>query len=92
MKSIIFLLLRLICYLTLAILLVAGAALAIVWVNGQCSAPIDMAVTCASKFSQRLADLGLAVWVVSLDAGVPIVLASGGLIYVLRDVRRWLRR
>ena len=87
MKSVFFLLLRLICYLTLAILLAAGVALAVVWVNGQCSAPIDMAVTCVTRFEQGLANFGLTVAVFALDTGVPIVLAVGGVIFLMRDLR-----
>ena len=89
MRTAFFLLLRLICYLSLIFVLAASLALLVIYVNGQCSAPIDMAVTCVGKFSQRLADFGLAVGAVALDSGVPIVFAFGGVIYLLRDVWRW---
>ncbi len=87
MKTVFFLLLRLICYPALAIVLAAGAALIAVKVNGQCPPLTEIGVTCATKFSQRLADFGLAVGVFTLDTGVPIVLAVGGLIFLLRDLR-----
>ena len=88
MKSIFFLLLRLICYLALALLVAGGVALLTVWVNGQCPPMSELGVTCATRFSQRLADFGLTVVAFALDTGVPIVLAAGGLIYLLRDLRR----
>ncbi len=88
MKTVFFLLLRLICYPALAIVMVAGGALITVKVNGQCPPLTEIGVTCATKFSQLLADFGLAVGVFTLDTGVPLVLAVGGLILLLRDVRR----
>jgi hypothetical protein len=88
MKTVFFLLLRLICYPALAIVLAAGAALIVISVNGQCPPVNEAGVTCATKFSQRLADFGLAVAGVALDTGVPVVLAVGGLILLMRDLRR----
>jgi hypothetical protein len=88
MKTVFFLLLRLICYLALAIVIAAGGALIAVKVNGQCPPLTEIGVTCATKFSQMLADFGLAVGMLTLESGVPLVLAIGGLIYLMRDVRR----
>ena len=88
MKTVFFLLLRLICYPALAIVLAAGAALIVISVNGQCPPINEAGVTCATKFSQRLADFGFGVAGVVLDDGYPIVLAVGGLIFLMRDVRR----
>jgi hypothetical protein len=88
MKTVFFLLLRLICYLALAIVIAAGGALIVVKVNGQCPPLTEIGVTCATKFSQMLADFGLAVGMLTLENGVPLVLAIGGLIYLMRDVRR----
>jgi hypothetical protein len=94
MKSAFFLLLRLICYATLAILLAASASLVIVSVNGQCPTVTEMGVTCATGLSQGLADFGLAVGEFTLDTGVPLVVAVGGLIFLIRDLgpRRHRRR
>jgi hypothetical protein len=88
MKTVFFLLLRLICYLTLAIVLAAGLGLIVVSVNGQCPPLSELGVTCITKFSQALADFGLMVGEFSLNTGFPIVLAVGGLIFLARDARR----
>ena len=72
----------------LAIVVAAGVALIIISVNGQCPPVNEAGVTCATKFSQRLADFGLTVASFALDTGVPLVLAVGGLIFLMRDVRR----
>lgn len=88
MKTVFFLLLRLICYPALAIVLAAGLSLIAVKVNGQCAPLSEIGVTCVTKVSQRLADFGLAVGLFTLETGVPIVLAVGGLIFLLRDLRR----
>ena len=97
MKTVFFLLLRLICYPALLLLSAAAIALLIVSVNGQCppmndAAVNDFNITCATKFSEGIANFGLTVAAVSLDSGVPIVLAVGGLIFLLRDLRRLLSR
>jgi hypothetical protein len=89
MKAVFFLLLRIVCYPALAIVLAAGLALIFVSVNGQCP-PIsgEIGVTCVTKFSQLLADFGLLVGTFTLDKGFPIVLAVGGLVFLMRDARR----
>jgi hypothetical protein len=92
MKTVFFLLLRLICYPALAIVVAAGIALIVVWVNGQCSPVSEIGMTCATKFSQRVADFGFGVAGIVLDDGYPIVLAVGGLIFLIRDVRRKTNR
>jgi len=91
MKAVFFLLLRIVCYPALVIVLAAGLALIIVRYNGQCP-PIsgEIGVTCVTHFSQALADFGLMVGALTLDKGFPIVLAMGGLIFLMRDARRKL--
>ena len=89
MKTVFFLLLRLICYSALAIVVAASLSLIIASVNGQCPRiNSGIGVTCATRLSQRLADFGLDVLGYTLDRGFPIVLAVGGLIFLFRDVRR----
>ena len=88
MKTVFFLLLRLICYPALAIVAAASVSLIVVSVNGQCPRiNSGIGVTCATLLSQRLADFGLAVMSYTLDTGYPIVLTAGGLIFLLRDIR-----
>jgi hypothetical protein len=65
-----------------------GRGLIVISVNGQCPPINEVGVTCATKFSQRLADFGLAVAAFALDTGVPVLLAVGGLIFLMRDLRR----
>jgi hypothetical protein len=88
MRSALFLLLRLICYPALAVMLAAGAALGIVWVNGQCPPLDEVGVTCATKFSQRLADFGLSIAVFSAMTGIPAIPAVGGAVFLVFDLRR----
>jgi hypothetical protein len=92
MRSAFFLLLRLICYPALAVMLAAGAALATVWVNGQCPPFDEIGMTCATKFSQRLADFGLSVALFSALTGIPAVPALGGAVFLVLDLRRRQRR
>jgi hypothetical protein len=73
-------------------MLAAGAALAIVWVNGQCPPFDEVGVTCATKFSQRLADFGLSIAVFSALTGIPTIPALGGAIFLVFDLRRKRRQ
>ena len=88
MRSAFFLLLRLICYPALAVMLAAGVALTIVWVNSQCPPLDQIGVTCATKFSQALADFGLAVALYSALTGIPSIPALGGAVLLALDLRR----
>ena len=66
----------------------AGAALGIVWVNGQCPPFDEVGVTCATKFSQALADFGIAVALFSAITGIPVIPALGGAAFLVFDLRR----
>src|ERR1700750_1196753 len=88
MRSAFFLLLRVICYPALAVMLAAGAALGIVWVNCQCPPFDEVGVTCATRFSQSLADFGLAVALFSALTGIPAIPALGGAVLLVFDLRR----
>ena len=92
MRTAFFLLLRLICYPALAIALAALVALAVVSVNGECPPLNEAGVTCATKFSQALADFGLGVALLTIDTGLPLLAALGGLIFLVRDAMRWRAR
>jgi hypothetical protein len=88
MRSAFFLLLRLVCYPALAVMLAAGAALGIVWVNGQCPPFDEVGVTCATRFSQALADFGIAIALFSAITGLPVIPALGGAAFLVFDLRR----
>ena len=88
MRSAFFLLLRLICYPALAVMIAAGAALGIVWVNGQCPPFDELGVTCATRFSQTLADFGLAIALFSAVTGIPVIPALAGAAFLVFDLRR----
>ena len=90
MKAVFYLLLRIVCYPALALVLAAGFALIFVSVNGQCPPISEIGVTCVTRFSQHAADFGLGVAGFALNTGFPIVLAVGGLIFLMRDA--WRKR
>ena len=91
MRRALFLLLRLICYPALAIMLAAGLALGIVWVNGQCPPFDEIGMTCATRFSQALADFGLSTALFSATTGIPAIPGLGGVVLMVLDLRRWQR-
>jgi hypothetical protein len=85
MRRALFLLLRLICDPALA-------ALAVIWVNGQCPRFDEIGVTCATRFSQALADFGLAVALFSATTGIPAIPALGGVVLMVRRVAQHQRQ
>jgi hypothetical protein len=88
MKSAFFLLLRLICYATLAVALIALAAWLFITVNGECPPLSFIGVTCKSRFSDALADFVLQVAELTLMTWLPALLALGGLAFLVRDSMR----
>ena len=89
MKTVFFLLLRLICYPALAIVVAAGVALIVVSVNGQCPRITARSASPARQGFRRGSPTSASVLLsYTLDTGFPIVLAAGGLIFFLRDMRR----
>ena len=91
MRRALFLLLRLICYPALAVMLAAGLALGIVSVNGQCPPLDEIGVTCATRFSQALADFALSIALFSAMTGIPAVPALIGVVLMVLDLRTWQR-
>jgi len=87
-KGFFYLLLRIVCYPALVVVLAAGLALIFVSLNGQCPSISEIGVTCVTALSQYAADFGLGVVGFALNTGFPIVLALGGLIFLMRDTRR----
>ena len=88
MKPFFYLLLRIVCYPALVVVLAAGLALIFVSINGQCPPISEIGVTCVTPLSQHAADFGLGIAGFALNTGFPIVLAVGGLIFLMRDTRR----
>lgn len=83
-------LLRLACYAGL--LLVAAGFAALYVAQGDCPRLDTGAVICNSAWSQDLGNFALSVMLISFFTGVPLVLALGGLIYLIIDLRAWWKR
>jgi hypothetical protein len=90
-KTAFFVLLRLICYPALLIVLAGVVALIVVSMNGDCPNMSERAIRCANPRSQGLADFGMAVVLASAFTGIPLLGAMGGIVFLIRDIRR-LRR
>jgi hypothetical protein len=85
------LVLKLLCYVALAVVLAGLVAAGIVAQTGGCPRFDEAGVQCISPFYEQLGSFAMAVLLVSVFTGVPVILAIVGLVFLLRDLLRWRR-
>ena len=83
------LVLRLICYLTLAAVISSFAALVILTQTGACSSITTGGITCGTSLAKELAGLGLGIVLLTVFTGVPALFAMAGVIFLLYDIFLW---
>jgi hypothetical protein len=83
-----FLALKLLCYIALAVVLAGIAATVFVSKMGGCPRFDEGAVECVSPFYEQLGYFGLAVLLSSFLTGLPAV---AGLVFLIRDLLHWRR-
>lgn len=86
------LVLRLICYLTLAAVISSFAALVILTQTGACSSITTGGITCDTPLAKELAGLGLGIVLLTVFTGVPALLAMAGVVFLLYDIFLWRAR
>jgi hypothetical protein len=92
MGRVLLILLKVACYLALVVVLAGVASLVLVSALGVCPQLTEGGVSCSSAGYQDLAHFGLSVVLASVFTGLPALLAIGGLVFLVRDLRRWRSR
>ena len=85
-------LVRIFCYLGLAFVLSGIAAMIIVSGLGVCPRFDEGAVSCTTSFYTGAAQYAMIVMLLTVFTGVPALLALGGAVILVMDLRRWWRR
>lgn len=87
--SVLFLLFRLLCYVALVVVVAGFGAMIILTSTGVCPQLGTGGVTCATPFYQNLGEFSLAVMLVSVFTGFPLLLAFTGVFFAIRSFFLW---
>ncbi len=84
--------LRLVCYVALAIVVCGIGAMVLVSIMDVCPTLHEGGIKCNEPIYQHLAEFGMTVLLVTVFTGFPALLAIGGIVFLARDIARWRRR
>lgn len=90
--TIAFFVLRLVCYVTLAIVVCGIGAMVLVSMLDVCPTLHEGGINCNAPVYQHLAEFGMTVLLVTVFTGFPALLAIGGIVFLARDIAHWRRR
>ncbi len=86
------LILRFVCYLTLATVILSFTLIAVLPAVGACSSITTGGISCSSPLSKELAEIGLGMVLLTVFTGVPALFAMAGVIFSLHDIYLWSMR
>lgn len=84
--------LRLVCYVALAIVVCGVGAMVFVSMLDVCPTLHEGGISCNAPVYQHLAEFGMTVLLVTVFTGFPALLAIGGIVFLARDIAHWRRR
>ncbi len=90
-KKAFFILLRVLCYASLAVVAWALVTLQLL-LGGDCPTIHTGAVICNTPEAQEQGNLVMSVMLVTFFTGVPAALALGGVVFLVKDLWRLFRR
>lgn len=90
--TIAFFVLRLVCYVALAIVVCGIGAMVLVSMLDVCPTLHEGGISCNEPVYQHLAEFGMTVLLLTVFTGFPALLAIGGIIFLARDIAHWRRR
>ncbi|MEQ8825525.1 MAG: hypothetical protein RIC14_14245 [Filomicrobium sp.] len=85
-------LLRVLCYLALAVMLFGAIALFGPFLLGVCEDASSGTVKCTDPTYRWFFETGFMIVMMGIFTGLPSLLALGGIVFSVIDLRRWLRR
>ena len=86
--SVLFLLLRLLCYAALAVVVLGFGSVILLSVTGACSRIDTGGIVCISETYRQLGEFGMGVMLTTVLTGVPAVLALAGVFFLARKIYR----
>lgn len=84
--------LRLVCYVALAIVVCGIGAMVFVSMLDVCPTLHEGGISCNAPVYQHLAEFGMTVLLLTVFTGFPALLAIGGIVFLARDIAHWRRR
>ncbi len=87
-----FFVLRLVCYVALAIVVCGIGAMVLVSMLDVCPTLHEGGINCNAPFYQHIAEFGMTVLLLTVFTGFPALLAIGGIVFLARDIAHWRRR
>ncbi len=88
---VLFLLLRILCYAALLIVVVGFGSVILLSVTDACSRIDTGAIVCSSESYKQIGEFGMGVMLVTAFTGLPMLLALGGVFFLLRKIYLWWR-
>jgi hypothetical protein len=87
--SVLFLLLRLLCYAALVVVVLGFGSVIVLSLTGACSRIDTGDIVCSSDIYKQLGEFGMGVMLVTVFTGLPALLALAGVFFLIRKVYLW---
>lgn len=87
-----FFVLRVVCYVALAIVVSGIGAMVLVSMLDVCPTLHEGGISCNAPIYQHIAEFGMTVLLLTVFTGFPALLAIGGIVFLARDIAHWRRR
>ena len=87
--SVLFLLLRLICYAVLVLVLLGFGSVVVLSLTGACPRIDTGAIVCNSDTYKQIGEFGMGVMLVSAFTGIPLMMAIAGVGFLVRKIYLW---
>lgn len=89
--KVLWLLLKVICYVALAVVAAGFISLVGPSMLGLCAEPVGTSIKCSDPLYRSIFEFGFTVVMLTVFTGLPGLLALGGVVFLVRDVF-WRRR
>ncbi len=86
MGKVLFLILRIVCYLALVLVLSSIVALVVAMTFGECAQGSGGGIDCTSSLAQGVVDAAFGMLLLSVFTGFPALLALGGIFFLIRAI------
>ncbi len=87
--SVLYLLLRLVCYAALILVVLGFGSVIVLSLTQACSRIDTGAIVCSSETYKQIGEFGMGVMLVTVFTGLPMLLALGGVFFLIRKIYRW---
>ena len=87
--SVLFLLLRLICYAVLVLVLLGFGSVVVLSLTGACPRIDTGAIVCNSDTYKQIGQFGMGVMLVTAFTGIPALMAIAGVAFLIRKIYLW---